>query len=401
MSLAELQKLESEYLVNTYERLPVQLVSGEGAYVVDSEGKRYLDFLSGIGVTALGHSHPAITKIIAEQSAKLVHTSNLFFHAYQGELAKKLAEISGLDRTFFTNSGTEAWEAALKFARAYAKAQVAEGKKPKWRVLAMSGAFHGRTMGSVATTARSKYRKPFTPLMPGVRFVKFNDVADLNKKFDDSVCAVALEVVQGEGGITPVSAEFLQAAREITEKNGALLLLDEIQSGLGRTGKYFAYQHFSVKPDMVTVAKPLAAGLPLGAVITTNAVAKSITPGMHGTTFGGGPLVCAVALEFLRIIESERLLTHAQQTGDYFKKRLEELAARDPRIVAVRGVGLMLAIELKSAALAKKTLKAMLADGVIINRTNETVLRFLPPYTVTHQQVDEVVGKLAKVLGTP
>ncbi len=400
MSVSEVKKLEDEYLVNTYDRLPLQLVSGEGAYVYSEEGKKYLDFLSGIGVNALGYSHPAITRVIAEQSAKLLHTSNLFFHSYQGELAKKLAQISGLDRVFFSNSGTEAWEGALKFARAYALAH-AGSDKPKWRVLAMSNSFHGRTFGSLATTGQRKYRKPFAPLMPGVRFVRFNDLADLEKKFDDSVCAVALEVIQGEGGIQPVSAEFLEAARMLTKKKNALLLLDEIQSGLGKTGRHFAYQHYSAKPDVVAVAKPLAGGLPLGAIITTQSVAAVIKPGMHGTTFGGGPLACAVALEFLRTIESEKLLDRANEVGKYFKERLESIHKQNRHVVAVRGIGLMLALELDSAGVAKNAVEEMLARGVIINRTHDKVLRFLPPYIVTTQQVDEVIEKLTNVLSTP
>jgi len=401
MRLAQAQQLETAHLVSTYDRMPAMIVRGKGAYVYDDAGNRYLDCLSGIGVNALGYAHPAITKTIAEQSKKLVHTSNLFFHAYQGELAGKLKEISGLDRVFFCNSGTEGWEAALKFARAYAQARNSNGNRPAWRVLAMSNSFHGRTFGSLATTGQAKYRKPFMPVMPGVRFVKFNDVADLKRKFDHSVCAVALEPLQGEGGIQPVTQEFLSAARELTKKAGALLLLDEIQSGLGRTGKYFAFQHYKVKPDIVTVAKPLAAGIPLGAVLTTEEVASAMKPGMHGTTFGGGPLACAVALTFLKTIEEQKLLEHVQRAGKVFRRGLERIEAENPHAVAVRGMGLMLALELDSAELAKHAVKEMLAQGVIINRTHETVLRFLPPYIFTFRQIEEVLTKLAVAIGNP
>ena len=228
----------------------------------------------------------------------------IFFSTqYQAELAKRLTKISGLDKAFFCNSGTEAWEGALKLARAFARTQNNNGHKAKWRLLALENSFHGRTFGSLATTGQEKYRHPFAPLVPGVGFVAFNDVEDLKRQFDGSVCAICLETIQGEGGIRPVSPEFLQTARQLTERTGALLILDEIQCGLGRTGRYFAYQHYGIQPDIVTVAKPLAAGLPLGAMLTTNRVAGGMHPGMHGTTFGGGPLACAVAIEFLRVLD--------------------------------------------------------------------------------------------------
>lgn len=399
MTLKQIQQLESDHLVNTYERYPVVMSHGKGAYLYDRDGKKYLDFLSGIGVNALGYSHPAITKAIARQSKRLIHTSNLFFHEYQGELAKRLVKISGLERVFFSNSGTEAWEGALKFARAYAKATVTPGKPAKFRVLAMTNSFHGRTFGSIATTGQAKYRKPFMPVMPGVKFVEFNNLADLKKQFDETVCAVALEVIQGEGGIVAATPEFLRAARELTAKSGALLMLDEIQSGMGRTGKYFAFQHYGIKPDLVTVAKPLAAGLPLGAILATKQVADAIKPGMHGTTFGGGPLACAVALEFLKTLEKEKLLKNAAEVGAHLLRRLEEVKQKSPHARQVRGKGLMAALELDSADRAKAVVKAMLLEGVIINRTHETALRFLPPYIVNKKQVDEMISKLAKVLG--
>ncbi len=280
MSLSKVQKAEEKYLLHTYDRHPVLLTHGKGAYLYADDGSKYLDFLSGIGVMALGYSHPAITKVIKEQAGKLVHASNLFYTEFPSRLAQKLAKLSGLDRVFFSNSGTEAWEGALKIARAVASGK---GLKKRTKILALENSFHGRTMGSLATTHTEKYRKPFAPVMPGVTFVKFNDVEDLKQKFDEDVCAICIETIQGEGGIHPVSREFLQTARELTQKSGALLLLDEIQCGLGRTGKMFAYQHYGVKPDVVTLAKPLAAGLPLGAILVTEDVAAAIHPGMHGT----------------------------------------------------------------------------------------------------------------------
>ena len=284
MSLASVSRMEAKLLLPTYERQPILFERGRGVHLWDSEGKRYLDFLSGIGVNALGHNHPAIQKTIKRQACRLIHISNLFFHEYQAELARLLTEISGLDRAFFCNSGTEAWEGALKLARAFAQANQKNGSKPKSRILAMDNSFHGRTFGALATTGQPKYRAPFVPLLPGVTFVKFNDLDDLQRKFDSDVCAVCIETIQGEGGVCPVNREFLELASRLTKKSGALLLLDEIQCGLGRTGRHFAYQHYDVLPDIVTVAKPLACGLPLGAILTTERAASCFHPGMHGTT---------------------------------------------------------------------------------------------------------------------
>lgn len=392
MSLASVMQAEQKLLLPTYDRQKVLFTRGRGVYLWDSNGKRYLDFLSGIGVNALGHAHPAIQRVLKQQAAKLIHTSNLFYHEYQAELAKRLTKMSGLDRAFFCNSGTEAWEGALKLARAYARANNNNGHKAKWRLLALENSFHGRTFGSLATTGQEKYRNPFTPLVPGVNFVAFNDLEDLKRQFDGSVCAVCLETIQGEGGINFVSREFLQLARELTEKSGALLVLDEIQCGLGRTGKYFAYQDYGIKPDMVTVAKPLAAGLPLGALLATERVAGGIHPGLHGTTFGGGPLACAVSIECLKQID--RLIPNVKKTGHYFLAQLKELQSKYPSIKDVRGLGLMLAIELESAELAKSVLGQLLAQGILINRTHDTVLRFLPPYIIEKKHVDEVIRAL-------
>ena len=397
MSLKSVQRAEEKYILHTYDRHPVLLTHGKGAYLYDEDGEQYLDFLSGIGVMALGYSHPAITKVIREQAGKLVHVSNLFYTEFPSALAARLVKLSGLKKVFFSNSGTEAWEGALKIARAVANGK---GLKKRTKFLAMENSFHGRTMGSVATTYTEKYRKPFAPVMPGVEFVKFNDVEDLKAKFTDDVCAVCIETVQGEGGIQPVSLEFLKAARALTAKSGALLLLDEIQCGLGRTGKMFAYQHYGVKPDVVTLAKPLAAGLPLGAILVGEEVAGAIHPGMHGTTFGGGPLACAVALEVLNVLEREKLLEHVKEVGNYFIELLGQLDSRHGAVVDVRGVGLMVGLELDSAELAKFVQKAMLEKKIIINRTHETVLRFLPPYVVTKKQVEVVVKALDEILSS-
>jgi acetylornithine aminotransferase/acetylornithine/N-succinyldiaminopimelate aminotransferase len=398
MSLATVIRAEQKLLLPTYDRQKVLFTRGRGIYLWDSKGKRYLDFLSGIGVNALGHAHPAIQKVLKRQAGKLIHTSNLFYHEYQAELAKRLTKISGLDRAFFCNSGTEAWEGALKLARAFARVNNNNGHKAKWRLLALENSFHGRTFGSLATTGQEKYRHPFAPLVPGVNFVTFNDPQDLKRQFDGSVCAVCVETIQGEGGIRPVSPEFLQLARELTQKSGALLVLDEIQCGLGRTGKYFAYQHYGITPDIVTVAKPLAAGLPLGALLTTERVAGGMHPGLHGTTFGGGPLACVVAIEFLR--ELDGLLGHVSKLGKYFLRLLQELQSKHAAVKDVRGMGLMLAIDLDSADTAKAVVSQLLEQGILINRTHDTVLRFLPPYIIEMKHIDEVVDALDRGLSS-
>jgi acetylornithine/N-succinyldiaminopimelate aminotransferase len=397
-ALKEIHAAEATLLLPTYERNPLLFVGGEGVYLEDEHGDKYLDLLSGIGVNALGYAHPAIEQAIATQSKKLIHTSNLFFHPGQAELAMRLTDMSGLDRAFFCNSGTEAWEAALKVARAYAGMLRAEGKQIGTKLLAIENSFHGRTFGSVSTTHKAKYREPFAPTLPGVEFVRFNDVEALRAKFSNEVCAILLEPIQGEGGIRPLSTEFLQAARDLTHSTGSLLIADEIQSGLGRTGKWFAYQHYGIQPDITTLAKPLAGGLPLGAMLCTEAVSQAIHPGMHGTTFGGGPLACAVAIAVIDEMKSTGLLDHVTSVGDYFKQQLSKLQARHPSIVAVRGKGLMLAAQVDSSELARTVLAQLLARKIIINRTDETVLRFLPPFILQTEHVDTTIQAIDEIL---
>ncbi len=397
-SLKDLQAAEAKLLVQTYERNPLLFVTGEGVYLRDEEGNDYLDLLSGIGVCALGYNHPAITTAIATQSQKLLHTSNLFFHEHTAQLAMRLKEITGLDRVFLCNSGTEAWEAALKLARAHAGVLRSEGKTLGTKFLALENSFHGRTMGSVATTHKLKYREPFAPVMPDVDFTPFNDVAALEAAFSTDVCAIAIETIQGEGGINPVSQEFLAAARALCDSTGALLLLDEIQSGMGRTGKWCAYQHYGIQPDVTTLAKPLAGGIPIGAMVCTEEAARAFTPGMHGTTFGGNPLACAVAIAVIDEIKRSMLLDRNASTGDYFMSRLRDLQAKYASILGVRGFGLMIGVELNSDVLAKAVLAGMLEKRILLNRTHETVLRFLPPFLLTRDHVDEAIGALDELL---
>jgi acetylornithine/N-succinyldiaminopimelate aminotransferase len=398
MNLASIQTAEKKLLLNTYERNPYLFVSGEGVYLRDENGHDYLDLLSGIGVSALGYAHPAVEEAIRGQSKRLIHTSNLFFHEHTAELARRLTEISGLDRVFLCNSGTEAWEAALKLSRANAGRLRTSGGRTGTKFLALEHSFHGRTMGAVATTHKLKYREPFEPVMPGVEFVRFNDVADLRAKFSDEICAICIEPVQGEGGIHPISREFFAAARELCDSTGALLLADEIQSGLGRTGKWFAYQHYGILPDVTTLAKPIANGIPMGAMLCTNNAAQAISPGMHGTTFGGGPLACAVAIAVIDTIKKENLLQHIQDTGEYFREQLAKLAARHDCIVDVRGIGLMLGVELNSAELAKQVTAQLMERGIIINRTSETVLRFLPPFILERKHIDTAIKALDETI---
>ena len=396
--LEALQAAEKKLLLQTYERNPLLITGGKGVHVYDEQGAEYLDLLSGIGVVALGYGHPAVEKAVIEQTKKLMHTSNLFYHEHTAELAMRLTEMSGMDRVFFCNSGTEAWEAALKLARAHAGVLRSEGKKIGTKFLAVEHSFHGRTMGAVATTHKEKYREPFAPVMPDVDFVRFDDVADLRAKFSSDVCGICVEVIQGEGGVRPVSKEFLATARELCDSTGALLLADEIQSGMGRTGEWFAYQHYAIQPDITTLAKPIANGLPMGAMLCTDEAARAISPGMHGTTFGGGPLACAVAIAVIDTMKQQKLLAHVREVGGYFKQQLEALKKKHDSILEVRGMGLMLGIELDSAELAKRAAAEMMAQRIIINRTSETVLRFLPPFVLERKHVDQAVAALDGIL---
>jgi acetylornithine/N-succinyldiaminopimelate aminotransferase len=395
--LEQIRAAESKLLLQTYERNPILFVGGEGVHLIDESGVRYLDLLSGIGVNALGYGHPAIERAIVNQSRALIHTSNLFYHEGQAELALRLTERTGMDRVFFSNTGTEAWEGALKLARAHAGLLRSEGKQIGTKFLALEQSFHGRTFGSMSTTYKAKYREPFAPGVPGVEFVRFNDVADLRAKFSNEVCAILVEAIQGEGGIRPLTQEFMAEARKLSDSTGALLIVDEIQAGFGRTGKWCGYQHYGIKPDVTTLAKPIAGGIPLGAVLCTEEAARAIHAGMHGTTFGGGPLACAVAIAVIDEIESEGLLSHVTEVGDYFQAELRKLSKRHDCIKDVRGKGLMLAAELDSADLAKQTVAEMLKRRIVINCTSDTVLRFLPPYILEREHVDEAIKALDEI----
>ena len=383
--------LEKQYLLQNYSRYPLVIRRGKGCYIYDTDGKRYLDLIAGIGVNALGHAHPRILRVIREQAALMIHCSNLYYHEYQGPLAKKLAEISGLERSFFCNSGTEAMEGALKMVRSHA----GKVSPNKIEIISLDNSFHGRTLGALSITGQAKYRKDFEPLVPGVKFVPRNDVAALEAAFSERTAGIVLEWVQGEGGIYPLTVEYARRARELADQHNALLVFDEIQCGVGRPGRYFAYQlaEPAVKPDIVVAAKPLACGLPLGALIANEKAAAAIGPGMHGTTFGGGPLACRVALEFFDILEE--LMGHIYHVGGCFRQELVELTRHFSFIKEVRGFGLMIGMELDIPG--KQIVVDGMAQGLLFNCTHDTVLRFLPPYIITESEVDKAVKVLRRL----
>ncbi len=333
----QIAELERRYLLGTYNRYPIALTRGKGVFVYDLEDRRYLDFVSGLGVNALGHAHPRIVKTIREQAGKLIHVSNLYYHEYQGELAEKLCTLSGLSRAFFSNSGTEAIEGSIKLARL---AGHRAGGEAKSRLVALQGSYHGRTFGALSLTGQDKHRKGFEPLLEEVTFVRQNDVEGLRAAVNDNTCAIVLEPIFGEGGIYECSVEFLQECRAVADRHRAALIFDEIQCGLGRTGTMFAFQGFGVTPDIVAIAKPIAAGLPLGAFLAKEEFANAISPGQHGTTFGGGPLACRVALEFLAIVEEEKLLDNVNKVGAYLQQELKTIAEKSPAAKEVRGTGI-------------------------------------------------------------
>ena len=398
LSAAQIRAAEERHLMNTYKRPAVVFVRGRGCRLYDTEGREYLDFLGGIAVNALGHAHPRLVRVIRREAARAIHLSNLYHNPFQGPLAEKLAEWSGLDRVFFTNSGTEAIEGALKLARAYAHKNHAATPAHKTRILALENSFHGRTFAALSITHTQKYREPFAPLVPGAEFVRFNDVADLEAKFDASVCALVIEPIQGEGGVYPVSEAFWSRARALATQHDAALIADEIQCGLGRSGRRFAYQKFAALPDIVTVAKPLAGGLPLGAIVANEKFAAAFTPGIHGTTFGGGPMICAAALEALRIIEEERLIENVRARGAEIRAGLEKLAGEFDFIREVRGEGLILGVDL--AIEGAPFVEEAMRRGLLINCTHDHILRLLPPFILKPKDVAEFLKKFETVLST-
>jgi len=379
-----------KFLMPTYSRIPIVIDHGKGVRVWDKDGKVYLDFISGIGVMALGYSHPEICEVINQQSCKLIHCSNLYHIENQLKLARKLCELSFADRVFFCNSGAEANEAAIKLARKFGN------KKGAYEIIAMENSFHGRTLATLGLTGQEKYRGGFGPFPPGFKFVPFNNFKALENSINSKTCAVIIEPIQGEGGIYEASFDFLRKTREICTRENILLIFDEVQCGLGRTGKWFTYQHYDVKPDIMTLAKPLASGLPIGATLARENIAKIFSPGDHASTFGGGSLICLVALKFLEIMERENLVEKAAKMGEYFKEKLNSLKQKYPFIKEIRGKGLMLGVELTLDG--KPILDKARERGLLINVTRRRVLRFLPPLIVTESDIDEAICILDGIL---
>ena len=387
---SEIRELDSQYVMHTYARLPVVFVRGEGCYLYDTSGKQYLDLVAGIAVNGLGHCHPRVVSAIREQASILMHTSNLYYTALQPQLAKLLTELSGMDKAFFCNSGAEANEAAIKLARKAAKKL---GRPGKYEIVTAQQSFHGRTMGAISATAQPKYQNPFEPLVPGFRAVPFNDVDALRDAVNENTCAVMLEPVQGESGVRPAKPEFLIAARELCDKYGAAFILDEVQTGLGRTGKMFGFEHYGVVPDVMTLAKTLGGGFPIGCCLARGEWAEVFEPGDHACTFGGNPLACAAGLAAVNEIRESDLPSNAERVGKYFQHLLRVL----PGVSEVRGLGLMIAAEFE-APKAKSVAQEALEKGLIVNPIGDSILRFVPPLIITMEQMDRAFEILSSCL---
>jgi len=381
-----------QYVMNTYGRTPVALVKGRGSRVWDAEGKQYLDFMSGIAVCALGHAHPELTAVLREQGEKLWHCSNIYWNVPQVELAEKLCRATGMDKAFFANSGAEANEGAIKLARKYFRRQ----GRNRYRIIAFRNSFHGRTTGALALTGQTKYQQGFEPLLPGVDFAEFNNLASVKALITDETCAVMVEPIQGEGGINAAAPSFMQGLRDLCTEEGILLILDEVQCGLGRTGKMMGYQQYNIKPDIVTLAKALGGGFPIGALLADSEVAGGFVPGDHASTFGGNPLACAVGLKMMEIIFAPSFLEQVQATGEYLRQKLEGIAGRDGRAVTVKGLGLLLGIEF--AAEVKGLVDICLKNGLLLISAGPRVLRLVPPLNITRGEVEEAVGILEQSL---
>lgn len=386
-----LEKKASEVLMNTYNSIPISLVSGNGCYVKDSDDKEYLDFVAGIAVNALGYNHPKFNAAVQDQLNKIIHYSNLFYNEKQIELADILVSNSHFDKAFFCNSGTESVEAAIKLAKKIGKTN----KKGAWKIVAMNQSFHGRSTGSLSLTGQKKYQESFIPLMPGVSFADFNDFDDLKQKIDSETCAVIIEPIQGEGGIHPANIEYLKKVRDLCTKEKIALIFDEVQSGIGRTGFLFAHEHFNVYPDIICLAKGLGGGLPIGALLSTQAFSQ-FEPGDHAATFGGNPLVCTGAITVLTELLDNNLLEHCRKAGIYIRNKLDELKNKCPSIKEVRGLGLMLGIELTIPA--GDIVSKCRENGLLLVSAGPSVIRFVPPLIITEKEIDKAIDILYSVL---
>ena len=393
MSNQSIIEAGQQYVMNTYGRLPLALMKGQGARVWDADGNEYLDFVAGIAVNALGHNHPALTKAISEQAAELLHVSNLYWIEPQVKLAKLLVENSCCDKVFFANSGAEANEGAIKLARKYAKEHYGEDK---FEIITMNKSFHGRTLATLAATGQSKFHQDFKPLPAGFKYVPFNDFKALEDAIGPHTCAVMMEPIQGEGGVYAAEPDYLTKVRRLCDDRNLLLIFDEVQSGIGRSGELFAYQLYGVEPDIMTLAKGLGGGVPIGAFLAKEQVAAALKPGDHGSTFGGNPLATAAATAVLETILADGFLAGVKEIAGYFATKLEELAAKYPVVKEVRGKGLLLGMELDVAAAG--VVNGCREKGLLINGVAGKGLRFLPPLIITEADVDEAVAILAEEL---
>lgn len=393
MTNEEIFQKDQAYYMPVFARYPLVLSHGEGPYLYDMEGKRYIDYLGGIAVNVLGHAHPALVQAVVDQAGKMIHCSNLYYTETQAVLAEKLAKRSGLGKVFLANSGAEANEGAIKLARKYAHNISAE----KTEIITAWHGFHGRTLATLTATAQPKYQKGFEPLPTGFTYVDYGDIKELEKVMSERSCAVLLEPIQGEGGVHVPSPDYLRKVRALCDLHGALLILDEIQTGVGRTGTMFAYEQFGVKPDIVTLAKGLAGGVPIGAFIASDKVAAAFHPGDHGSTFGGNPLACAAANAVLNVIEQDKLLENCKAVGDYLVGELKKLQAKYPALITeVRGRGLILGMQLTQPG--REIVDACMREGAMLNCTAGNVLRFVPPLIINQDNVDEMITILDKIL---
>ena len=397
MSMNEQMNHAEESILHTYNRFPVMFDHGEGCYLYDTEGKKYLDFAAGIAVNALGYHYPGYDDALKSQIDKLTHISNLYYNEPMCEAGEKLIKASGLSKAFFTNSGTEAIEGALKAARKYSYTKY--GKEAgRFEIIAMNHSFHGRSMGALSVTGTEHYREPFEPLIGGVKFADFNDLESVKAQITDKTCAVITEVVQGEGGIYPAQKEFLEGLRALCDEKDIILIFDEIQCGMGRTGYYFAWQSYGVQPDVMTCAKALGCGVPVGAfVLGEKAAAASLVPGDHGTTYGGNPFVCAAVSKVFDIFEQDNILAHVQELTPYLEEKLDALVDKCPIVAARRGKGFMQGLVIEGTTVGSVVTKA-LANGLLVISAGSDVLRLVPPLVITKEHIDEMIEKLEKSL---
>lgn len=394
MNLKEIKKIDKQHFMGVYaSRMPACFIKGDGCYLFDTDDKKYLDAFAGIAVNCLGYNHPKLTETICKIAAGVMHTSNIFYVKEQAMLEKKLCEISFADKVFFANSGSEANEGAIKLARRF----FTNKGENRYKVITLDKSFHGRTLAMVAATGQKKYQEPFKPLPSGFLNIPAGDMCALENAIDDETCAVMIELIQGEGGIIKMDREYVSNVRKVCDKNGILLIFDEVQTGIGRTGKMFAYEHFDIKPDIMTLAKGLGGGIPIGALLASD-YASAFKPGDHGTTFGGNALACGAAYSVLCAIQDEDILGNVNKVGDYFKDELQKLCDKFDGIIEVRGLGLMLGLALKDTSKLSVIMGKMLDSGFVIGTAGGVVLRFVPPLIITCLQIDDLICGLDKVL---